>query len=140
MSTTKTNKKKQAAGNAFGTLDSHLAKTNPRQFIVGLLDYAIDHNIGGVGPEDVQQAPPMIKAAIFINAFDLATSNSGIWEWFVESHDDYPKWINSFKKFARTAPQLTSLPEKLCFQMVACQRMQTSDLNFVIITAAIFIK
>ena len=82
----------------FGTLDSHLAQSQPRQFIDGLLDYVTNPNLGGVGPEDLQQAPPMIKAAIFVNAFDSATANAGVWEWFVELHDDYPKIDALFKK------------------------------------------
>ena len=90
--------KKKTVGNAFGTLDSNLAETQPRKFIAGLLDYVTDPDIGGVTPRDVQKAPPMIKAAIFISAFDLSTFSGGIWKWFVEEQDDYPKIDKLFEK------------------------------------------
>lgn len=90
--------RKQNQTCAFGTLDSNLAESSPRKFIQGLLDYITDPNIGGMNPKDLQQAPPLIKAVIYINAFDLSTFSGGIWKWFVEVHDDYPEINNLFEK------------------------------------------
>ena len=82
----------------FMKLDSILAERNPNKFIDSLSDYITDPDIGGVSPEDLEQAPPMTRATIFVRAFQLATISGGIWKWFVELHDDYPKIDSFFRK------------------------------------------
>jgi hypothetical protein len=72
------------------TLDEIILEIKPGPFIYALLDFATDPNIGGMTPEDVRMAPPLIKAAIHLHAFRLDTGNSGIWKWFEQSYDTYP--------------------------------------------------
>lgn len=72
------------------TLDSILSEKKSARLITALVDFVVDPNIGGLGREDLRDAPPLVKDAIYVRAFNLAIVNSGIWNWFEELHDDYP--------------------------------------------------
>jgi hypothetical protein len=80
------------------TLDEILSETKPSQFIYDLIDFATEPNIGGMAPEDLEKAPALIKAAIYLNAFRLATGNSGIWKWFEEMYDDCPNFADFLRQ------------------------------------------
>jgi len=80
------------------SVDEILKEREPNKFICALSDYVTDLNLGGVMPADLKRAPALVRGVIFIHAFDLATVNSGIYQWIVELYDGYPQ----FAKFCDT--------------------------------------
>jgi len=76
------------------TLDEILLEKKPSVLISSLHEFVTDPNIGGVAPEDLQKAPPLVRSTIYLDAFDLAIANSGIWKWFEELRGDYPDFTD----------------------------------------------
>jgi hypothetical protein len=114
------------------TLEMILAETHPYNFIRGLLDFAINPNLGGVTPLDLEAAPPLIKGAIFLNGFSLATCNSGIGLWFDNDYDDCPDLAKFFDKIgAKKAVQYlqagTALFPKGCVPKDSDERLDYYD-------------
>jgi len=70
------------------TLKDILAKTDPGEFGGALGAWAIDPNLGGLDAEQLRLAPPLVKAAIYVDAFHLTIVNSGMWKWLVELDED----------------------------------------------------
>src|SRR6266446_4822177 len=79
-------------------LDKILTEIKPLEFINDLLDYLTDPNLGGVTHKHLKGAPPLVKSVIYLNAFDLDTSNSGVDEWLIENYDHYPTLASFFDK------------------------------------------
>ena len=71
-------------------LDKILTEAKPATFIYDLVGFVTNPDLGGVTKDHLRGAPPLVAGVVFVNAFDLATSNSGIVEWLIETYDDFP--------------------------------------------------